>query len=191
MPRIFTAIEIPEPVKARLSMYRGSLRGARWVEAEDYHLTLRFFGDVERRTAREIEEILGGIDSLPFSIELSGLSAFGGDRPRAIVALATLHPSLIALQAGHEMVARSAGLAPETRKFTPHVTLARLKGTRPGEAAEYLSLYGGLASLSFEVERVVLMSSKPGTGGGPYVVEAAFPLAGMDDEVAGDEADWT
>jgi 2'-5' RNA ligase len=71
------------------------------------------------------------------------------------------------------------------------VTLSRLKGTRAAEAAAFLSLYGGLASITFDVERIVLMSSKPGGGGGPYVVEAAYPLGGQADDDIDEEPDWT
>ncbi len=195
MPRIFTAIEIPAPLRLRLSMLRGSLRGARWLEPEHYHLTLRFFGDVEARVADEIVDLIDRIEGVPLEVRLAELASFGGDHPRAIIMLAAPSPELAALQLGHEAAARAAGLEPEPRKFAPHVTLARLKGTRSREVGDYLSQFAGFVSEAFPVTRTVLMSARPGTGGGPYVVEAEFPLgdaeAEDDEQEYEDEASWS
>ena len=53
MPRLFTGIEIPDELRRRLSFLRGGLQGARWIDAENYHLTLRFVGDIDNPQARE------------------------------------------------------------------------------------------------------------------------------------------
>ena len=71
---------------------------------------------------------------------------------------------------------RRVGVAPETRKFTPHVTLARLRRVRPRAVADYLASRGALAVEAFTAARFVLYSAREGSGGGPYVVEAAYPL---------------
>ena len=71
---------------------------------------------------------------------------------------------------------RRLGLAPETRKFTPHVTLARVRRVRTRAIADYLASRGALMVEGFTAERFVLFSSRDGAGGGPYVVEAAYPL---------------
>jgi 2'-5' RNA ligase len=81
------------------------------------------------------------------------------------------------LQAEHERLMQRVGLEPEGRKFTPHVTLARLRDCSSFEVAEYLSARGGFRSQPFPVSRFVLFSSRASTGGGPYVIEAAYPLA--------------
>ncbi len=81
------------------------------------------------------------------------------------------------LQAEHERLMRRVGLDAEGRKFTPHVTLARLRETSSRQVADYLSARPPLGMLSFTVARFVLFSSRASTGGGPYVVEAAYPLA--------------
>jgi 2'-5' RNA ligase len=82
------------------------------------------------------------------------------------------------LARGIERAARGAGLAPETRTFKPHVTLARLRYSTAELVARYLGRNGAFRSVPFAVERFVLYSSRPKVGGGPYVVEAAFPLSG-------------
>jgi len=177
MPRLFTGLEIPAALGARLSLLRGGLPGARWIDPENYHLTLRFIGDVDDDVAQEVAWMLGNVRRREFELRLDGLSSFGGRRPRAVVATAAQTPSVMELQAEHERLMQRVGLEPEGRKYTPHVTLARLRISTSYEVAEYLSSRGGFRSEPFTVSRFVLFSSRASVGGGPYVVEAAYPLA--------------
>ena len=176
MPRLFTALEIPRHVAESLSMMRGGLPGARWIDPENYHLTLRFIGDIDDAWARDIAGLLGRVQRRPFELRLDGLSSFGGRKPRALVASVTAVPQLLELQAEHERLLQRLGLEPEGRKYIPHVTLARLRDTSSWQVADYLSARGHFRSASFEVSRFVLFSSRSSVGGGPYVVEAAYPL---------------
>jgi 2'-5' RNA ligase len=80
------------------------------------------------------------------------------------------------LQAEHERIMQRIGLAPERRKYTPHITLARLRGGSPRDIAEYLTLRGGFFAAPFPVDRFVLFSSRNSVGGGPYVVEQTYEL---------------
>ena len=176
MPRLFTALELPERAAFQLALMRGGVVGARWLEPEDYHLTLRFVGDIDARLASDIAETLGDIRRSKLIVRFDGLSWFGGDKPRAIVAKAKPDPALMELQAEHERRLRRIGLEPEARKYTPHVTLARLRGVAQAAVADYLATRGALQVKPIAVERFVLLSAREGTGGGPYVVEAAYPL---------------
>ena len=176
MPRLFTGLELPESVIAQIALARGGLFGARWLEPAGYHITLRFVGDVDPPTANDIAETLDEIRRAPVHVRFEGLSWFGGDKPRAIVARAKAEPALIELQAEQERRLRRIGVAPETRKFTPHVTLARLRGVRPQAIADYLASRGTLEVEAFTAPRFVLFSARDGSGGGPYVVEAAYPF---------------
>ena len=90
----------------------------------------------------------------------------------------TAEPALAELQLEHERLMRRIGLAPETRKFTPHVTLARLRATSSLDVADYLAARGFFRTAPFPVTRFVLFSSRASTGGGPYVVEEEYPLIG-------------
>ena len=177
MPRLFTAIEIPRHIGDSLAMMRGGLPGARWIDAENYHLTLRFIGDIDDALANDIAGLLGRVRRRTFEIRLDGLTSFGGHKPRAVVAAATPAAPLIELQAEHERLLQRLGLEPEGRKYTPHVTLARLRETSSRQVADYLSARGHYRSAAFEVSRFVLFSSRAAVGGGPYVVEEAYPLA--------------
>jgi RNA 2',3'-cyclic 3'-phosphodiesterase len=189
MPRLFTALEVPPDIGERLSFLRGGLSGARWVDAENYHVTLRFLGDVDDRTANEAAMQLDAIAREPIRISIGELAAFGGDRPRSIIAKVQPSPELIELQAEHERSLRRAGLPPESRKYTPHVTLARLRDVGPRAVADWLATRGGGARLDFEARRFVLLSSRASTGGGPYVVEETYPL-GYEEDDDHAEARW-
>ncbi len=176
MPRLFTALELPERVAGQMALARGGVVGARWLEAGDYHVTLRFIGDVDGRAAHDIVETLGDIRRPKTVVRFEGLSWFGGDKPRAIVARVRADPALMDLQAEQERRLRRIGLEPEARKYTPHVTLARLRGVGQAAVADYLATRGALQAEAFTADRFVLYSARDGTGGGPYVVEAAYPL---------------
>jgi 2'-5' RNA ligase len=176
MPRLFTAIEIPPEVAAELSALRGGIHGARWIDSENYHLTLRFIGDVDDSMAHDVMVMLGRVRRRAFEIRLSGLDQFGGKKPRAVFAAAAPNPALTELQAEHERTFQRIGLEPESRKFMPHVTLARLRESSAREVADYLAARGGYRSVPIPVSRFVLLSSRASMGGGPYVVEAAYPL---------------
>jgi 2'-5' RNA ligase len=176
MPRLFTALEIPPPVAQSLAMMRGGLPGARWIDPENYHLTLRFIGDIDDALAHEIAGMLGRVRRMPFELRLDGLSSFGGRKPRALVATAAPAATLMELQAEHERLLQRLGLEPEGRKYTPHVTLARLRDSSSQQVADYLSARGHYRSVSIPVSRFVLYSSRASVGGGPYVVEAEYPF---------------
>jgi 2'-5' RNA ligase len=178
MPRLFTGLEIPADIAFALSLKRGGLHGARWIDAENYHITLRFIGDVDNATAADVEASLERLaNSLPFTVRLTHLGGFGGNKPHALYAGIELNDTLARLQAAHERLLQRIGLAPEGRKYTPHVTLARLRGTAPEEVARYLAMAGRFEPMEFLARRFVLYSSRDSVGGGPYVVEQSYPLA--------------
>jgi 2'-5' RNA ligase len=177
MPRLFTALEIPADIAFSLSLLRGGLPGARWIDPENYHITLRFIGDIDEPTADAVADALSGVDRRSFDLALEGLGAFGGRKPHSIVACVKMTTALKELQAEQERLVQRLGLEPERRRFQPHVTLARLKGASEPDAANYLALRGGFRTAPFQVGRFVLLSSRASRGGGPYVMEEAYPLA--------------
>jgi RNA 2',3'-cyclic 3'-phosphodiesterase len=176
MPRLFTALEIPRNAAMSLSLLRGGLPGARWIDVENYHITLRFIGDVDGRTADEIVDRLDRIDRPEFSLSLNGIGSFGSKKPHSIWAGVSPVPELYALQGEIERICQRLGLAPDPRKFTPHVTLARLKASRLDDVVHYLGGRGDFQTSPFTVSRFVLLSSKESVGGGPYLTEEVFPL---------------
>ena len=177
MPRLFTGLEIPEAVRLQLSAYRGGLPGARWIEPENYHITLRFIGDIESGTARDVASVLEEVEPRgPITVTLDALDSFGGRRPRIVMARAAPNPELGELQAEQERLLRRVGLEPESKRYVPHVTLARLRTSSSADVANYIAMHGQFPKLTFTAERFVLYSSRASVGGGPYVIEAAYPL---------------
>src|SRR5262249_32070120 len=136
MPRLFTGIELPDDVVWRLSMIRAGLSGAYWTDPDNYHITMRFAGDITDAEADHFASALTDARFESFDIELSGLGSFGGNKPRTIWAGVKPCPALELLQKAHERAARLAGLPPEKRNFMPHVTLARLRNVSPFAVAE-------------------------------------------------------
>lgn len=178
MPRLFVALEIPREAALSMSLLRGGLYGARWIDVENYHLTLRFVGDVDAPTADELVHALDRVRRQPFSLSLVGMGSFGSKKPHSIWAGVSASPDLIALQAEIERICQRLGLRADPRKFTPHVTLARLRGARVEDVVDYLSARSNFFTDPFAVSRFVVLSSRESVGGGPYVTEEAYPLAG-------------
>lgn len=176
MPRLFTGLEIPPDIGQSLSSLRGGLPGARWIDPENYHVTLRFIGDIDGRAANEIASTLMRINRRPFEVSLRGLSSFGSKKPRAVVASVVPSRPLMELQAELERLMQRVGLDPEGRKFIPHVTLARLRDSSNQDVADYLAVRGYFPTRTFMASRFVLFSSRDSVGGGPYVVEDSYAL---------------
>jgi 2'-5' RNA ligase len=176
MPRLFTGLEIPAQTGLMLSLLRGGLRGARWIDPENYHITLRFIGDIDDRMADEVADALGRIRRDPVEIRLNGLGSFGNGKPHAVWARVEPSPELIELQAEQERILQRLRLPAERRKYLPHVTLARCRAASNQDVARWLAERGDFHAPAFTAARFVLFSSRASVGGGPYLVEEAYPL---------------
>jgi len=180
MPRLFTGLKIPSDLALRLSLLKGGLRGARWVDEENFHITLRFIGDIEGPVADDVVEALARVRRPGFEIRIEGLGAFGNKKPHCVWARVAPDRPLLDLQAEHERVLQRAGLEPGGRKYTPHVTLGRTRGSSPGDVASWLAMRGDFGPVTFPVAEFVLFSARSSTGGGPYVVEEVYDLTDED-----------
>ena len=177
MIRLFVALPLPEVAQASLAGLGAGIKGARWNPAENLHLTLRFIGDVEEPQCDDIAELLPLIEGARFILRIRGLGHFG-DRRRARVLWAgtEANQAMNHLQARIEGLLCRAGVAPEGRKFSPHITLARLKGVSPSELAPYLHAHEGFWLPDVEIDRFNLYSSHLGHAGAIHRVEAEYPL---------------
>ena len=178
MPRLFTGLEIPAEIGQTLSNLRGGLPGARWIDPENYHVTLRFIGDIDGVAANEIASLLFRINRKPFEVALQGLSSFGGRKPRAVVASVVPSRPLIELQAELERLMQRIGLDPQGRKFTPHVTLARLRDPALHQVTEFLAAHAQFRAAPLPVEHFSLIASFPTKAGSIYEDQADYPLSG-------------
>lgn len=176
MPRLFVALSIPEPIAEQMIRLQTGLRGARWRPRENFHLTLRFIGDVDGHVARDAHSELSDIRAPAFDVALDGCGQFGDRRPRAVWAGTRPEPALTHLQAKIETALQRAGLTPEGRKFTPHVTLAYLKGAKPRDVAEWTSGCGLFQTPAFHVDAFHLYSSQMGNQASAYAIEETYSL---------------
>ena len=176
MIRLFVALEIPEAVKDRLATLGGGVPGARWMSEDQLHLTLRFIGDVADNVAHDIDDTLVGLRAPGFNLELAGVGEFGGKNPRALWAGVRANDALLHLQRKIETALQRIGLPAEERKFTPHVTLARLKAAPREKVAAFLAHHSLFSSAQFPVHQFVLFSSHLGSGGSVYHAERIYPL---------------
>ncbi|MDR1827628.1 MAG: RNA 2',3'-cyclic phosphodiesterase [Methylobacteriaceae bacterium] len=177
MPRLFSAVELPDDVADYLAGFKLHLPGTRWIEPGDYHLTVRFFGDISEGIARELCEMLSESESgSTAAIRLERIDVFGDREPRALVAVGSADATLTNLAAKHERAARLLGLKPEKRKFTPHVTLARFRNVEAKLVAKGMRKLGLFEPQNFTVQHFGLFSSRASVGGGPYIREEQFRI---------------
>ena len=176
MIRLFVALELPEAVRSRLSMLQGGVPGARWSGDEQLHLTLRFTGEVDDHVAHDIDDALAGIRAPAFALELAGVGEFGGKNPRALWAGVRPSDALLHLQKKVETALQRLGLPAEERKFSAHVTLARLRSAPREKVVQFLTHHALFSSAPFEVDHFVLFSSHLGSGGSVYHAERTYPL---------------
>lgn len=177
--RLFVAIGIPPQQRAELARLQNGVPGARWVEPESFHLTLRFIGSVDNAQATDLDDQLARIGALSFELAIKGVGHFmEGGKPTALYAAIDNNPALEVLQRKVESAAARAGIAPERKRFSPHVTLARFSGRQ--DAGHHLAQFMASHSLwqpePFEVEHFALYSSVTRPEGPIYRVEAEYPL---------------
>ncbi|MEP4378328.1 MAG: RNA 2',3'-cyclic phosphodiesterase [Alphaproteobacteria bacterium] len=177
MIRLFVGIGLPDSLGERLTGLRGQIPGARWVPVENLHITLRFVGEVDEDRAVDLNTILARLDEPVLDVALGGVGHFESrGLVRSLWAGVDRTPALHHLQARVETACQRVGLTPESRKFHPHVTLARCRDTRTARIAGYLADHGGFRAPAFPVRSFALYSSTLGRGGAVYTREVDYPL---------------
>jgi len=179
MIRLFTAIDLPAEARERVSGLCCGLPGAKWVDEEQIHLTLRFIGEVDGALFREINEALALVRSAPFTLELKGLGTFPPRKqPRVLWVGVEKNEALVRLRNRVETTLVGCGLAPEGRKFAPHITLARLRDPPLVRLTNFLAGNNLFGCEPFGVEEFHLYSSVLTPKGAIHQLEASYPLVG-------------
>ena len=184
--RSFIAIELPAEVRAELASIEEKLKVRRhpfvkWVDPESIHLTLKFLGSVSGETIPEIVEAMSLVAQpvSPFTLQIGGTGAFPNwQRPQIVwVGVGGEMGRLTTLQRELEAALSPLGFPPESRPFSPHLTLGRLRERVTPEDRRRFGLWAQSvkfeASLSFEVNAVRLMKSQL-TSSGPIYSELAL-----------------
>jgi len=180
MPRLFVALRFPEWAIDALAEATGGLPGADWTESEDYHLTLRFLGETDECVFSDFRKSLEGLTAKSFFLNLKGLGVFPlrGD-PDTLWAGVERSEALRSLRNKVEAVAVRNGVPPESRKFHPHVTLARVRDCRADWVGTYLAARSLLSIPEIPIQSFGLYSSKLGPDGAVHTLEREYMLEGM------------
>ena len=177
MPRLFVAIDLPEQQRQGLAaVCRGLTPDTRWTPESQIHLTLRFIGGVEVPLVQPIRKVLADLRFRPFMLQIKGLGVFPSRRqPNILWAGVAENLELINLQGAIESSLVQLGFAPETRKYHPHCTVARLPRKLPRELLEsYLERHGRFSANAFLVSSFQLYSSMLTGKGAIHRVEETF-----------------
>ena len=177
MIRLFAALATPYDIAEHLAPRQSGLPGARWRPAESLHITLRFFGDIPENQAEDVASELSRVSGAPLTLSLNSVGAFGeGADIHAVWAGLEINPALNVLAGRCEAAARRAGLKPDTRVYTPHVTLAYLRRPDPAAVAAWIQANSLLRSPAFTVRTFGLYSSRSTSEGSRYELEQLYRL---------------
>jgi 2'-5' RNA ligase len=183
--RLFIAIELPDEIKREITevqqQFRASGANAAWTRPEGVHLTLKFLGEVPEQKVPEIRtaltEAVAGTGS--FRLEIKGAGAFPNAKaPRVVwIGVAGEREKLATLQTAVEQALQGLGFEPEDRKFSPHLTVARVRFLRKKD--DWQTWIGAMADRNlggFEAGRVSLMKSELHPAGAVYTEIASVRL---------------
>jgi 2'-5' RNA ligase len=178
MNRLFVAIDLPDAVKDAVdAIVSRTLAGARWVPREQLHLTMRFIGDADEQMFQSIKEGLGSIRGTPFSLTLKGVGHFPrGREPRVLWVGMEESAYLHELHKKIEQSICNAGAAADERRFSPHITIARLRATPLAKVASLEEKHREFGAGPFPVEEFYLYSSILTREGAIHKREALFRL---------------
>ena len=183
--RTFICIEIPERVKERIGALQQSLKRidsqASWVKPANIHLTLKFLGGVEAGRldrVRDAVERASGSTS-PFQVTIGGAGCFPSPKsPRVLwVGLAEMPGELLKLHKQIEESLAREGFPREAKKFSPHLTIARLRAPRNAAQLAEALIETGFEPDSFEAREVIVMRSDLNPAGSIYTPQAIIPLS--------------
>ncbi len=177
MLRLFVGLAVPEDIAKSLAKLANGMPGARWVDPENMHITLRFIGEVSQADADDINQELSRTLAKPVTYNITGMDTFGqGRKAHALYAGVTLSPEMELLQTRVEGAVVRAGQPRETRKFKPHVTLARLKSAPELGLLSFIQTNNLFRAGSILADYFVLYESRMGNGGSVYLPLAEYPL---------------
>jgi 2'-5' RNA ligase len=176
MNRLFVALSLPDQVATSLVWMQSGVPGARWQTREQLHLTLRFIGEVDGPDANAIDDALSGISAPAFEMQLKGVGEFGGNHSHSLWVGVEPNDALLHVQKKVDTALQRVGQAGDRRKFTPHITLARLKGGQKGRVMDWLTDHALFASVQFPVNAFILYSSLLTSDGSIYRAEKAYRL---------------
>ena len=175
--RLFVALDLPHTLRERLSRLGFGLPGARWLPPENYHLTLRFLGELPGHRAEDVDLALAALRGRGMTLQVQGVNVLEkAGRPVALYAGILRNPQLDHLQNKIETAMQRIGLPPDRRRFNPHVSLARLDNAPPGDLIGWLQAHTLFKADPMTVSHITLFSSRLGKDQAVYEAEVEYPL---------------
>jgi 2''-5'' RNA ligase len=177
MLRLFVAIPMPDEVCDQLQRLCVGLQGARWVERDAMHLTLRFIGEVDGAAAEDIHEALLRISAPAFDLVGGGVGCFEqSGKVHTLWAGVEKQPLLGHLRDKIESALVRAGVEPDHRKFKAHITLARSRSGIGARLGDYLQRHGRFVTPPFTVDHFTLFRSHLSSDRAYYEILAEYAL---------------
>ncbi|GAA5096781.1 RNA 2',3'-cyclic phosphodiesterase [Bartonella acomydis] len=177
MSRLFSALQIPQQTTQQLVSLQNGLPNAQWINPQNFHVTLSFFGEVESATADALMHAFDTIKIAPFMLQMKGFDVFGSEKaPHSLVVCIEPCEILNILYEKMQCIRSHLGLTPDEKQFTPHITIARLLDIKPEDLSPYLSSQGDFSFPPFEVDHFVLFLSPSPSSNSPYIVKGNWPL---------------
>jgi 2'-5' RNA ligase len=156
---LFIGLELPASLRAELAQLDPRVKGLRWLPAEQLHLTMSFLGDVDVGGEERLRASLAGVQVPPFFLPLTGLGAFGGERPTVVWAgVGKGHPHLFDLHKHLQDAVLHAGLEADLKPFHPHITLGRARGVSRTALKPFLRLH---ADTEFDIWKITGFTCSP------------------------------
>ncbi|MCB9959916.1 MAG: RNA 2',3'-cyclic phosphodiesterase [Rhodospirillaceae bacterium] len=178
MLRVFVGLALPESVRDALYRLGGGVPGARWLDPANYHVTLRFIGEVDEPQAADLDAALARVSAPSFGLEIGGVGHFGTrTRPSSIWAGVENSAPLAFLKDKVDRAAVAAGLGPDDHRFTPHITLARLRGAPALRIADWERHHNLFRVPTMSVDGFTLFRSHLSHLGAAYEPLMDYPLA--------------
>ncbi|MDA3812381.1 MAG: RNA 2',3'-cyclic phosphodiesterase [Spirochaetaceae bacterium] len=158
--RLFIAIDPPDSIRSSIHSICGGMKKVKWVTEDQIHLTIRFIGDIDELVFKNICQGLSTLKPISFLLKVQDLGHFPlRGNPKVLWAGVEENRELVKLYKSVNSVVESCRLEPEHRKFSPHITLGRIKGESVETIAEYLRFHSKFKTPSFDVLEYHLYSS--------------------------------
>jgi len=177
--RLFVAIDLPESTRQLLADLDPRIRGVRWTEPDQMHLTLGFFGDVREDVDLALREKLGAIEFGAFFLPVAGIGTFSTKgAPKIIwIGVRKAHPHLFQIHKRVQDAALAVGLEPELRPWHPHITIARCRDVATQSLRKFLQTNAEFDAGMIRVDAFHLYSSKLTPAGPIHTRVLSVPAA--------------
>ncbi|WP_332065275.1 RNA 2',3'-cyclic phosphodiesterase [Bartonella sp. CB189] len=178
MLRLFSAVQIPKETTESLISLQNGLTKAQWINPENFHITLSFFGEVDSSVENELICAFNTIELPPFELRTNGFKVFSQEdnTPHSLVVRINSCETLDLLHKQMQCIRNRLKLPPDVRQFSPHITIARLLDIKSEDLSSYLSAREDFSIAPFWIHHFVLLLSPSPMSDDPYIVKGSWKL---------------